>query len=60
MSPPGLTWHHHEDLGRLSLVDRTDHSSNHALYHPTGKGGRDIWVEVKMAEEVSLMEKQVN
>ncbi len=42
-SPPGLTWHHHEDLGRLSLVDRTDHSSNHALYHPTGKGGRDIW-----------------
>jgi len=42
-SPPGLTWHHHEDTNRLVLVDRVDHRSNHALYHPTGKGGRDIW-----------------
>jgi len=42
-SPPGLTWHHHEDVNRLSLVDRVDHKFNHALYHPTGKGGRDIW-----------------
>ncbi|WP_177408581.1 MULTISPECIES: RHS repeat-associated core domain-containing protein, partial [unclassified Pseudomonas] len=42
-SPPGLTWHHHEDVNRLSLVDRMDHKSNHGLYHPTGKGGRDIW-----------------
>jgi hypothetical protein len=25
------------------LVDRNDHRSNHALYHPTGNGGRDIW-----------------
>ncbi|WP_193088192.1 type VI secretion system tip protein TssI/VgrG [Advenella sp. FME57] len=40
---PGFTWHHHEDTGRLVLVDRNDHRSNHALYHPTGKGGRDIW-----------------
>ncbi|UBM27765.1 HNH endonuclease [Pseudomonas sp. p1(2021b)] len=42
-SPPGVTWHHHEDINRLSLVDRMDHMSNHGLYHPTGKGGRDIW-----------------
>jgi hypothetical protein len=42
-SPAGLTWHHHEDTGRLSLVDRVDHAKNHKLYHPTGKGGRDIW-----------------
>ena len=42
-SPSGLTWHHHEDINRLTLVDRADHRSNHALYHPTGKGGRDIW-----------------
>jgi len=41
--PSGLTWHHHEDINRLTLVDRADHRSNHALYHPTGKGGRDIW-----------------
>ncbi|MTD26523.1 RHS repeat-associated core domain-containing protein, partial [Erwinia sorbitola] len=42
-SPAGFTWHHHEDLDRLFLVDRLDHKSNHALYHPTGNGGRDIW-----------------
>ncbi|PIT55012.1 hypothetical protein BHC49_07240 [Snodgrassella alvi] len=43
ISPPGLTWHHHEDTNRLVLVDRKDHNKNHALYHPSGKGGRDIW-----------------
>ncbi|WP_032716464.1 RHS repeat-associated core domain-containing protein, partial [Pseudomonas syringae] len=42
-SPAGLTWHHHEDVGILKLVDRADHSSRHGVYHPTGKGGRDIW-----------------
>jgi len=43
-SPAGLTWHHHEDIGRLTLVDRLDHRDNHALYHPNnGAGGRDIW-----------------
>jgi RHS repeat-associated protein len=42
-SPPILTWHHHEDVGRLVLVDRVDHADNHALYHPTGKGGREMW-----------------
>ncbi|AWQ19648.1 Rhs family protein [Pantoea ananatis] len=42
-SPPGLTWHHHEEVNRLTLVDRNDHAINHGLYHPTGKGGRDIW-----------------
>ena len=41
--PPDLTWHHHEDVGKLKLVDRMDHRKNHSLYHPTGKGGRDIW-----------------
>ncbi len=42
-SPAGLTWHHHEKIGLLKLVDRVDHAVNHNLYHPTGKGGRDIW-----------------
>ena len=42
-SPPGFTWHHHEDVNRLVLVHRGDHASNHGLYHPTGAGGRDIW-----------------
>ena len=42
-SPPGLTWHHHEDVNRLVLVDRIDHGDNHGLHHPTGKGGRDMW-----------------
>jgi RHS repeat-associated protein len=42
-SPAGLTWHHHENTGRLVLVDRIDHGKNHGLYHPTGKGGRDMW-----------------
>jgi uncharacterized protein RhaS with RHS repeats len=42
-SPPGMTWHHHAQVNRLVLVDRRDHAKNHALYHPTGKGGRDIW-----------------
>ena len=53
-SPSGLTWHHHEDTDRLVLVDRGDHRSNHALYHPTGKGGRDIWGGgEKMVEKVN-------
>lgn len=38
----GLTWHHHEDVGVLKIVDRSDHGSKHGIYHPTGKG-RDIW-----------------
>ncbi len=42
-SPVDLTWHHHETTGKLTLVDRLDHANNHALYHPTGKGGRDMW-----------------
>ena len=29
--------------GILLLVDRSDHSHNFGIYHPTGKGGRDIW-----------------
>ncbi|WAC00662.1 HNH endonuclease [Pseudomonas putida] len=40
---PGLIWHHHADVNRLSLVDRMDHKANHGLCHPIGKGGRDIW-----------------
>jgi hypothetical protein len=42
-SPAGLTWHHHEQPGKLKLVDRLDHANNHGLYHPTGRGGRDMW-----------------
>ena len=29
--------------GILRLVDKLDHSHNFGIYHPTGKGGRDIW-----------------
>ncbi|CCP05009.1 hypothetical protein BN439_3987 [Erwinia amylovora Ea644] len=53
-SPSGFTWHHHEDINRLVLVDRGDHKSNHALYHPTGKGGRDIWGGGKPGREGKL------
>ncbi len=42
-SPTGFTWHHAEDSGVLELVNRGDHSTNFSIYHPTGKGGRDIW-----------------
>ena len=42
-SPPGLTWHHNEMPGELNLVNRVDHATNHSIYHPIGKGGRDIW-----------------
>lgn len=36
-SPPGYTWHHHEDLGRMQLIDRDVHA---AFSH---KGGFAIW-----------------
>jgi RHS repeat-associated protein len=42
-SPPGLTWHHAEQVRRLNLVDRADHGLQHGTYHPQGNGGRDIW-----------------
>ena len=29
--------------GILRLVDKLDHSHNFGIYHPTGKGGRNIW-----------------
>ena len=53
-SPPGLTWHHHEDVRKLVLVDRKDHKANHRLYHPTGQGGRDIWGGGKPGREGKL------
>ncbi|HDR9839443.1 TPA: HNH endonuclease, partial [Burkholderia multivorans] len=42
-SPPGMTWHHNDEVGRLNLVDRSDHGDNHGIYHPDGTGGRDKW-----------------
>ncbi|GGA31924.1 hypothetical protein GCM10007416_00570 [Kroppenstedtia guangzhouensis] len=34
---PGLTWHHHQQQGRMQLVEEKVHSgTNHT-------GGRDIW-----------------
>ncbi|WP_257572516.1 HNH endonuclease [Janthinobacterium sp. UMAB-56] len=38
-----MTWHHNDDVGRLNLVDRSDHADNHEIYHPDGSGGRDKW-----------------
>ena len=58
-SPPVLTWHHHEDVGRLVLVDRVNHADNHALYHPTGKGGREMWGGGERGDEVSWMAPRV-
>jgi RHS repeat-associated protein len=59
-SPAGLTWHHHEDVGVLKLVDRADHSSSHGVYHPTGKGRRDIWGAERTGAKVNLTEKLGN
>lgn len=42
-SPTGFTWHHYEEEGILRLVDRIDHRHNFSIYHPIGRGGRDIW-----------------
>ena len=53
-SPSGLTWHHHEDINSLTLVDRADHRSTHSLYHPTSKGGRDIWGGGKLGRQGKL------
>lgn len=38
-SPPGLTWHHHQDTGRMQLVDRAQHS----LFPGGHVGGMAIW-----------------
>ncbi len=35
--PPGLTWHHHQDIGRMQLVNRQPHGS---FSHT---GGMSIW-----------------
>lgn len=36
-TPEGYTWHHHEDMGRLELVNTETH-------HATGHiGGRELW-----------------
>ncbi|ARU54232.1 hypothetical protein OLMES_0124 [Oleiphilus messinensis] len=37
IAPPGLTWHHHQDLGRMQLVDDVQHK----LFKHTG--GMSIW-----------------
>ncbi|MCT8354186.1 HNH endonuclease [Photorhabdus kayaii] len=42
-SPKNMTWHHENQPGKLSLVDRYDHKSYHKIYHPDGSGGRDKW-----------------
>jgi type VI secretion system secreted protein VgrG len=36
-SPPGLTWHHHQDVGKMQLVDRKVHDK----FRHTG--GFSIW-----------------
>ena len=37
IAPPGLTWHHHQDLGRMQLVDESEHKT----FRHTG--GMSIW-----------------
>ncbi|MDR5588976.1 RHS repeat-associated core domain-containing protein [Clostridium sp. 5N-1] len=53
-SPTGFTWHHSEKNGILELVNRGDHSTNFNIYHPTGKGGRDIWGGGKLGRKGKL------
>ncbi len=36
--PPGLTWHHHQDIGKMQLVDRKIHNT----FKPH-TGGMSIW-----------------
>jgi hypothetical protein len=36
-SPPGLTWHHHQDVGRMQLIDEDFHASVAHL------GGNSLW-----------------
>lgn len=38
-SPPGLTWHHHQDTGRIQLVDVAEH----AHFSGGHTGGMRIW-----------------
>ncbi len=38
-SPPDLTWHHHQDTGRIQLVDR----DTHAHFSGGHTGGMRIW-----------------
>ncbi len=42
-APKGMTWHHENKHGILSLVDYTDHKTYHKIYHPDGSGGRKKW-----------------
>ena len=42
-SPPGLTWHHHEDPGRMQLVPNWYHWAQWGDYHPGNQGGFSIW-----------------
>lgn len=53
-SPTGFTWHHSEETGILKLVNRGDHSTNFSIYHPTRKGGRDIWGGGKLGRNGKL------
>lgn len=36
--PPGFTWHHHQDVGRMQLVSTVDHQA-----HVPHTGGMAIW-----------------
>ena len=38
-APPGLTWHHHQDTGRIQLVDRAEH----AHFSGGHTGGMRLW-----------------
>jgi RHS repeat-associated protein len=41
-TPEGYSWHHHEDLGRMQLVERRVHAGD-GLYH---EGGVSIWRKI--------------
>lgn len=38
-APPGYTWHHHQDLGRMQLVPTVAHTK----HEPNHAGGVNVW-----------------
>ena len=43
-TPPGCTWHHHQDLGRMQLVKTTAHTPGKG--GPAHTGGLAVWRKV--------------
>ncbi|MEO8701433.1 MAG: HNH endonuclease [Kofleriaceae bacterium] len=51
-TPPGCTWHHHQDLGRMQLVKSSAHTPGKG--GPAHTGGLAIWRKVFNAKSTPL------